>query len=202
MNSRNDDPLPEPPLWAKLGLVMAFVIMIALLIRDGCSPLAQADTVLALEAEKPNRRAALAAFIERQDKYGKAPDPDFCANQLLFCETVGGAKAELVAAVAAVESSWNPHAINPRSGARGLMQLLPSTSRSVYGKLPSSWGENLYQGSTYLAGCIAAERAAGNECVRYGLCRYRAGPKWRDPLWGGVPLAYAKKVLNLRGEMP
>ena len=40
------------------------------------------------------------------------------------------------------------------------MQLLPSTSRAVYGKLPESWGENLYQGSTYLAGCIAAERRA------------------------------------------
>lgn len=196
--NRSDDPLPAAPAWAKVGLVMAFVIMIALLIRDGCSPPATA----ADEPPVPTRRMALAAFIQGADKYGKAPDPDFAANQLLYLETVGGAKAELVAAVVAVESNWNPHARNPSSGARGLGQLLPSTSRAVYGKLPESWGENLYQTSTYLAGCIAAERGAGKETVRYGLCRYRAGPKWRDPKWGNVPLAYAKKVLNLRGEMP
>lgn len=226
--NRHDDPLPDTPWWLKALFVLVGLGLIALLLRDGCARRAEADSMAAglatfsrllhdaLHDErdrrqpvyvsfgeptplpKPSRRAELAAFVAR---YPRAPDPDVAANQLLYCEAVGGAKAELVAAVVAIESGWNPKARNPRSGARGLGQLLPSTSRAVYGKLPGSWEENLLQTAWYLQGCIAAERGAGNECVRYGLCRYLAGPRWRRSR-RATALAYAKRALNLRGELP
>lgn len=191
--------LDDLPVWLKPLLVIVVLILLAAYIRTGCAQWVVADTVLATTVETTDRRPDIAAYIAKQK--GLDIDPAAAANQLVWLESVGGAKAELFAAVVTKESGWYSKARNRSSGALGLGQILPSTARSVYGKLPESWGENLYQCSTYLQGCINAERRT-TQPVRYGLCRYRAGPDWRDESWGDIPLAYAKWVLHERAKLP
>ena len=81
-----------------------------------------------------------------------------------------GLSAALVQAVVAVESGFDPRAVSPK-GARGLMQLMPETARSLNVNDVYDPRQNLQAGSRHLRGLL--DRYGGD--VRLALSAYNAG---------------------------
>jgi soluble lytic murein transglycosylase len=91
-----------------------------------------------------------------------------------------------VAAVVREESSYYPYAVS-RAGARGLMQLMPTTAQPMAerqgldfrnGQLLDEPGANLQLGTSFLAGLL---REFGDP--RVALAAYNAGPKRAREWW-------------------
>jgi soluble lytic murein transglycosylase len=92
----------------------------------------------------------------------------------------------LVAAVVREESSYHPRAVS-RAGARGLMQLMPTTAQPMAegrglafrdGELLDDPGANIQLGTTFLAGLL---RQFGDP--RLALAGYNAGPRRARQWW-------------------
>ena len=62
-----------------------------------------------------------------------------------------GVNPKLIAAVAATESSWDPLATNKKSGAQGLMQLMPKTAKQLGVNDSYDSEQNIMGGTQYLA---------------------------------------------------
>lgn len=92
-----------------------------------------------------------------------------------------GIDAELVIAVIAAESAFNPRAVSRRD-AQGLMQLMPETAARFGVKDPFDEEANVRAGATYLR--ILLERFEGN--LNLALAAYNAGTAAID-LYGGIP---------------
>jgi soluble lytic murein transglycosylase-like protein len=100
----------------------------------------------------------------------------------------------LVAAIAWRESRFNAAAVSPK-GARGVMQLMPATARSL-GVDPADPVANVAGGTAYLSGLMA--RYDGD--LVKSLAAYNAGPGAVDR-WHGVPpyaetRAYVAAILD------
>ena len=103
--------------------------------------------------------------------------------------------AELLKAVAVTESRMNPAAVSP-AGARGLMQLVPSTARALGVNDPFDAEQSIRGGATYLS----------RQVSRFGsyslaLAAYNAGPD-AVARYGGVPpypetSTYVSRVIGL-----
>jgi soluble lytic murein transglycosylase len=100
----------------------------------------------------------------------------------------------LVKAVIAAESSFDPDAVS-RKGAQGLMQLMPTTARSLGVSDPLRPDENVDGGVRYLRDMIDR---FGN--LSLALAAYNAGPKAVDRYRGVPPYPetrdYVKRVLT------
>jgi hypothetical protein len=108
-----------------------------------------------------------------------------------------GLDADLVLAVVAVESGFQPRALS-RKGAQGLMQLMPPTARELGVQNAFDPAQNLDGGSRYLRALIA--RYGGD--LDKALAAYNAGQGAVDR-HGGVPpyretRDYVKRVLRKR----
>jgi soluble lytic murein transglycosylase len=105
-----------------------------------------------------------------------------------------GLPPELVKAVIAAESDFDPEAVS-RAGAQGLMQLMPRTAESLGVADPLRPEENVRGGARYLREMI--ERYGD---LRRALAAYNAGPAAVDR-YGGVPpyretRDYVRRVLT------
>jgi len=105
---------------------------------------------------------------------------------------------DLVAAVVATESGFNPGAVSPR-GAVGLMQLMPDTARRFGVRDIHAIEDNLRGGTAYLRWLM--DRFAGN--VALAVAAYNAGEGRVINAGGRVPdieetRRYVPKVLALR----
>lgn len=78
--------------------------------------------------------------------------------------------ANLVKAIIVAESNCKPSAVS-RKGARGLMQLMPSTAKTLKVERPFDPRENIIGGVKYIKGLMASY---GD--LRLALAAYNAGP--------------------------
>ena len=103
---------------------------------------------------------------------------------------------ELIKAVVAVESSFEPTAVSP-AGAQGLMQLMPKTGQEMQLRDPFHPKANIYAGTRYLR--VLANQFDGD--IRKTVAGYNAGPGAVRRA-GGVPnfpetQVYVQRVLKL-----
>jgi soluble lytic murein transglycosylase-like protein len=76
-------------------------------------------------------------------------------DAILAAASVNGLPAELIKAVAVTESRMNPRAVSS-AGARGLMQILPSTGRALGLVDPFDGAQSIAAGAAYLAKQVGA----------------------------------------------
>jgi soluble lytic murein transglycosylase-like protein len=103
---------------------------------------------------------------------------------------------KLVSAVVQVESQFNPNAVS-RTGAVGLMQLMPSTARQLGVKDSYDPSQNIEGGTKYLRYLV--ERFGGD--ITLALAAYNSGPLNVEK-YGKVPpfketKRYIKKIYSI-----
>jgi Transglycosylase SLT domain len=102
---------------------------------------------------------------------------------------------DLLASVVKAESGGNTHAVS-RAGARGLMQLMPSTAANLGVKDSFQPDQNVRGGSTYLDSLLTRY----HDNLSLALAAYNAGPEAVDRYHGIPPYsetrAYVARVIH------
>src|SRR5262249_14845098 len=123
-----------------------------------------------------------------------ASTPDSLAPLIAEASARTGLPDDLISAVVSAESGGRPDAVS-RTGALGLMQLMPGTARSLGIEDPLDARQNVLGGSEYLRAQL--ERFGS---VEKALAAYNAGPHAVER-YGGIPpypetQNYVRRVLE------
>jgi soluble lytic murein transglycosylase-like protein len=124
-------------------------------------------------------RLAATPFGNMQIAPTAAPSTDATGYVSLVKQVASsrGLEESLVNAVIDAESSFNARSVSP-AGAKGLMQLMDGTSRSLGVTDPFDPAQNIQAGTQYLANML--NKYGGNKAV--ALAAYNAGPSRIDNL--------------------
>ena len=111
-----------------------------------------------------------------------------------------GVDPALVSAVVSAESGFNPQAVSA-AGAKGLMQLMDGTARSLGVRDAFDPAQNIAGGVKYLRQML--DKYGGD--VKRAVAAYNAGPGAVDN-YGGIPpyaetQSYVQRVLSLRDQL-
>lgn len=111
-----------------------------------------------------------------------------------------GVDVKLLKCIAYAESNFNPNATS-RSGAMGVMQLMPKTAEGLGVRDGYDAEQNILGGAKYIS--IQLKRFDGN--IEYALAAYNAGPN-RVQQYGGIPpyeetQNYVKKIMNVYNSL-
>jgi hypothetical protein len=166
-------PDPAPPRQRLLGLAVLLVTF------GGAYALGQHGAV-----PPPVGLVAVAQEADAETPELETPHAPTAAEIMMHIDGVAArynVPARLVAAIVAVESEFNPHAVS-RRGARGLMQLMPATAASLDVQDSFDLHENLDAGVRHLR--VLMERYH-NDLVLV-LAAYNAGDR-AVLVYRGVP---------------
>jgi soluble lytic murein transglycosylase-like protein len=124
------------------------------------------------------------------------PEPELDLHTLLArAGTQHNIDRELLASIVHAESAGNPRAVS-RTGARGLMQLMPGTARELGVDDPNRPDQNIDGGTTYLDSLLTRY----HDNLALALAAYNAGPAAVDRYHGIPPYretrAYVLRVMT------
>lgn len=115
-------------------------------------------------------RAASAHLASPKPAPTPHPQAPFWSTLIAHVAGAAGIDPQLAVEVAHQESGLNPHAVNPSSGALGIMQLMPATAADL-GVNPHNVADNIRGGVHYLSQQLSK---FGN--VAQALAAYNWGP--------------------------
>jgi soluble lytic murein transglycosylase-like protein len=181
--------------FAGFGCVLAYVVAVNALVRS----FGAAGVHLLSPRHHAEKSAALGSLaLHAIGELGLWPHGDLRA---VVAEAAGrhGVPRELALAVARAESSFEPHVIS-RTGAMGLMQLMPATARELSVADPYEPAHNADGAVRYLKALLG--RYAGDRAR--AVAAYNLGPA-RVPTRGALSLpaetrAYVASVLRAAGR--
>ena len=179
---------------AALGCVLSYVVAVNALVRA----FGAADVQLLSPRYHGEKSQALSGLaLHAVSELGLWPHGDLRAVVALAAGKHGVSRA-LALAVAHVESRFEPHAIS-RTGAMGLMQLMPATANELSVRDPFEPAHNAVGAVRYLKKLLA--RYAGD--TPRAVAAYNLGPA-RVPLRGALALpsetrAYVAAVQRAAG---
>lgn len=111
-----------------------------------------------------------------------------------------GVSSEIVIRQCEAESSFNPDALNAKSGAIGLFQLMPATAKDEKVN-PHRWHENVFGGVRYLGKMLRMFGTVERALAAYNWgpgnmrkCIDRHGDEWRKNI-PSETRGYLRKIL-------
>jgi soluble lytic murein transglycosylase-like protein len=183
------DMLRQESLAEKQGHYRFFAMLVAILMVLSGMPgtgTAESEAPTEKTASSGSEGNSLQASVECQLDLCEA-DPRLYRSATKFTEIIAdaaeeyGVEAELIRAIIHAESAFNPKAVSHR-GARGLMQLMPATARSLGVRNRFDPEQNIMAGTRYFRQLL--DRVDGK--VKLALAAYNAGMR-NVRKYGGVP---------------